>query len=79
MSAHRNIEVVVKGTAQVGNTIRRVREQRGLDQADLAERADLHRTYVSKFENATPRDTLGRLLRMLHALDLELVIRERQP
>ena len=68
-------EVIVRGPAQVGHAIRRFREARGLDQSALAEMADVHRTYVSKIENDTPADTLGRLMRMLRALDLELVIR----
>ena len=50
---------------------------RGVDQAGLAALADVHRTYVSKFESNTPRDTIGRLVRMLDALGLELVIRPR--
>ena len=78
MSANQNNEVVVSGAAQVGGALRRFREQRGLDQATLADLADIHRTYVSKFESNTPRDTLGRLLRMLDALDLELVVRSRR-
>ena len=78
MPANQNSEVVVTGTAHVGSALRRFREQRGLDQAGLAGLADVHRTYVSKFESNTPRDTLGRLLRMLDALDLELVIRSRR-
>lgn len=78
MPENRNIpEIVVRGPAQVGHAIRRVRDARGIDQATLAERADLHRTYVSKVENDTPGETLSRLLRMLAALDLELVIRPR--
>lgn len=78
MPTHQNsTEVVIHGPAQIGQTIRRFREARGIDQSELAELADLHRTYVSKAENATPTDTLGRLMRMLGALDLELVIRPR--
>jgi len=76
MSANSDIgEVVVPGPAQLGQTIRRVRELRGINQAELAELTDLHRTYVSKIENDTPADTLGRLLRIIRALGLELVIR----
>ena len=78
MSANPNSEIVVTGSAHVGSAIRRFREQRGVDQAGLADLADVHRTYVSKFESSTPRETLGRLLRMLDALDLELVIRPRR-
>lgn len=77
MSADQHSESVVRGTAQIGNTIRRLREARGLDQAQLAEAADVHRSYLSKIENHTPADTLGRLLRILSALDAELVIRPR--
>lgn len=78
MSANPNSEVVISGAAQVGGALRRFREMRGVDQAALADLADVHRTYVSKFESNTPQDTIGRLLRMLDALDLELVIRPRR-
>lgn len=76
MSANHDIgEVIVRGPAQIGHTIRRVRELHGIDQTDLAERADVHRTYLSKIENDTPSETIGRLLRILRALDLEVLIR----
>ena len=78
MSVNQNNEVVISGAAQVGNALRRFRESRGVDQAMVADLADVHRTYVSKFENDTPRETIGRLLRIIDALDLELVIRPRQ-
>ena len=78
MPVNPNNEIVVTGTAQIGHAIRRAREKRGLDQETFADLADVHRTYVSKFENETPRDTMGRLLRMLSALDLELVIRPKR-
>ncbi len=78
MPANPNNETIVTGSAHIGNAIRRAREERGLDQAAVADLADVHRTYVSKFENETPRDTIGRLLRMLNALDLELVIRPKR-
>ncbi len=58
MSVHPgSAEVVVRGPAQIGHAIRRFREERGLDQATLADLADVHRTYVSKIENDTPADT----------------------
>ena len=78
MSENQNNDAVISGAAQVGNALRRFRESRGVDQATLADLADVHRTYVSKFESSTPRDTIGRLLRMMDALDLELVIRPRR-
>jgi HTH-type transcriptional regulator / antitoxin HipB len=70
-------EVVVHGPAQIGHAIRRYREVRGFDQAELAAIADVHRSYVSKTENSTPTETLSKVMRMLRALDLELVIRPR--
>jgi HTH-type transcriptional regulator / antitoxin HipB len=69
----------IHGAAQIGHVIRRVREERGWDQAELALRADVHRSYVSKVENAMPADTLTRVMRMLRALDLEMVIQLRSP
>jgi len=58
MSSNQNTaaeEMVVHGPAQLGHAIRRFREEFGLHQADLS---DVHRTYVSKVENAMPADTL---------------------
>jgi len=80
MSGNQNIpaqELVIHGPAQLGHAIRRFREECGLDQVELADLADVHRTYVSKVENAMPADTLRRVMRMIHALNLELVIRKR--
>ncbi|HUF99056.1 MAG TPA: helix-turn-helix transcriptional regulator [Ilumatobacter sp.] len=78
MSVNQNTaEIVVHGPAQIGHAIRRYREVRGFDQAELAELADVHRSYVSKTENSTPTETLGKVMRMLRALDLELVVRPR--
>jgi transcriptional regulator with XRE-family HTH domain len=34
----------------LGQTIRREREKLGLSQEDFAERADIHRTYISSIE-----------------------------
>ena len=67
MPVNPNNEIVVTGSAQIGHAIRRAREKRGLDQETFADLADVHRTYVSKFENETPRDTMGRLLAKSHA------------
>jgi len=80
MSTNQNIAaegLVLYGPAQLGHAIRRFREERGLHQADLADLADVHRSYVSKVENAMPVDTLQKVMRMIDALNLELVIRKR--
>lgn len=71
-------DVVATGPDSIGETIRAVRQTDGIQQAELAERAGLHRSYVSKIERGGSMETMARVFRLLRALDLELVIRRRR-
>ena len=51
--------------------IRRMREDRGWSQEELAERAGIHRTYLSMVERMTRNPTLDVLERIANALDAE--------
>ena len=54
----------------VGNNIRRLRERRLLTQLELAERSDLHRSYIGGVERGERNVTIGNLARIASALQV---------
>ncbi|TMI98376.1 MAG: helix-turn-helix transcriptional regulator [Alphaproteobacteria bacterium] len=62
--------------------MRRLREAAGLSQEALADRASLHRTYVSSIERGERNLTLISIFRLAEALDVdprELVAPDKKP
>ena len=55
-----------------GLRVRQLREARGWSQEDLAEKADLHRTYVSGIERGTRNPTLTVLGRIAGGFGMTL-------
>lgn len=51
-----------------GSTVKAWRKRLGLSQEELAERADLHRTYVSDVERGARNLSLESITRVAHAL-----------
>ena len=51
--------------------LRRLREERGLSQEEFAERADLHRTYISMIERKTRNPTVDVLEKICLVLGVE--------
>ena len=56
---------------EVGRVVRRFREQASLSQEELAERADLHRTYIGAVERGERNLTVVSLDRISSALRLK--------
>src|SRR4051794_3860307 len=56
------------------NSVKRWRKHRGLTQEELAERADLHRTYISDVERGTRNLSLESIDKLARALDISLPI-----
>jgi len=54
-----------------GDAVRRRRRELGVSQEGLAERAQLHRTYISDVERANRNPSLESITRIARALDLE--------
>jgi transcriptional regulator with XRE-family HTH domain len=54
--------------SELGEQIRRLREQRGLTQEQLGERAKLHRVTVAKFEAGVLAPSLATLNHLARAL-----------
>ena len=57
-----------------GRTISRFREALGLSQEEFAERADIHRTYVSQLERGIKSPTLAVLIKIARALEIDLSV-----
>jgi len=58
-----------KGFAQA---LRQLRQEKGLSQEELADRAGLHRTYISQIERGIKSPSLRSLERIARALDVQL-------
>ena len=54
---------------EVGKYLRKAREAAGLTQTELAEKADVHRTYVSMLERNEKSPTLEVFFRLCKALE----------
>ncbi len=57
---------------RVGRNIKKEREAKGWSQEELADRAGLHRTYVSGVERGVRNPTVTVLERMAQALSLKI-------
>ena len=57
---------------RVGNNVRRLREKQGISQEELADRAALHRTYISGVERGVRNPTVVVLEKVADALGVEL-------
>lgn len=56
----------------VGLRIKELRKSRGLSQEQLAEKADINAKYLSRMERGTENPTLDMLIKLSHALDVEM-------
>ena len=70
------MEAIARTPLQLGSCIREMRRKLGLSQDHLATKIGVRQRTVSDIENAGAA-RLDTLLRVLAALDLELVIRSR--
>ena len=71
-------EYLVIGPQSLGKAIREFRLRRHVSQQELADRADIHRSYLSELESGFTTAALTRVMRAFAALDLEVVVRERR-
>jgi transcriptional regulator with XRE-family HTH domain len=70
-------EYVVIGPQSLGKAIREFRLRQDVSQQELADRTEMHRSYLSQLESGSTTEALSRIMRALAALDLEVVVRER--
>lgn len=60
--------------ASLGAAIRHYRQQAGLSQAELAERAGLNRTYLSALEQGRETEQVKRILRLLNQVGVRMTL-----
>jgi len=73
-------EQVIRAPAQLGVLLKGVRRQQGLSQQDVALKVGgTSQARLSQLELQPGRLTVERLLLILAALDLEVVVRPREP
>jgi len=58
----------------LGAAIRHYREEAGLSQAELADRAGLNRTYLSNLEQGRETEQMRRILRVLRQLGVRMTL-----
>jgi len=68
--AYGGAEVAEAGRVAFGRRVRAAREDRGLSQEALAERAGVHRTYVSSLERGQRNVGLDNVYALARALDV---------
>ena len=61
-----------KTLTEFGRNVSRLRNDAGLSQDKLAEKADLDRTYLSGIERGVRNPGIKTVLRLAHALDVSL-------
>lgn len=71
------METIVRLPNQLGAAVKRARRKKGYTQKDLGELTGLRQATISQLESGEVGAQLGTVLRVLAALDLELVIRTR--
>lgn len=71
------MEVIARTPAQLGAALKSARIRRGLSQTDAASSVGLKQKTVSSLENIGAKTSVETLYKMLSALDLELVVREK--
>lgn len=78
MSADEDIEYVVRNEHLFGAAVREFRQLAEVRQADLADRIDVNRSYLSAIENGRSNPAMRTLLRAFRELDLEVVVRAKR-
>jgi len=60
----------MSGSIHFGKIVKRIREERGISQEILADRADLNRSYVGEVERGTAMPSLSTVTKLARALNL---------
>jgi len=68
----------LEGSSQFGEAIRRFRKLRGLTQQELADLAGCSIMYVSQLERGKETAELGKALRILDVLDVDITFTDRK-
>jgi len=56
----------------IGSRIKELRRKKGLSQEEFAEKAETSQNYLSRMERGTENPTLDMLIKLSHALEVEM-------
>jgi transcriptional regulator with XRE-family HTH domain len=68
----------IRSTAELGELCRQERSRRGLTLADVYETTGLSTRFLSEFERGKEHASLGRALRALESLGLDVIVLPRE-
>lgn len=78
MSRNQDNEMVIRNETLFGLALQEHRTRAGMTQRELADRLDLHRSYLSALENGRTNTAMRAVMRAFRELGLEVVVRPRQ-
>ncbi|BDZ39866.1 helix-turn-helix domain-containing protein [Microbacterium suwonense] len=70
------MDVRLVNTTDLGAVAAEQRIKIGLTQSELAQRADVTRDWLARFETGSPNVTIARVMRVYRVLGLDLVVRD---
>ena len=70
--------MTIKDSAELGTIIRKHRKQAGLTQKKMASLAGVGARFLSELERGKPTIQLGKTLKVIQLLGLELTLRDRK-
>jgi HTH-type transcriptional regulator/antitoxin HipB len=68
----------VKTISQLGNSLKSIRQTLGLTQTEAAQRVGLLQKTISTLELGSEKSTIGSFLKLLSALDCDLIIAQKE-
>lgn len=71
------MKTVVKSALDIGTAIRKKRKEDGLTLADAAGLCNVNYRFLSDLENGKATAQLGKVLQVLHALGIEIELKDR--
>ena len=71
------MKTVVKSALDIGAAIRKKRKEDGLTLADAAGLCNVNYRFLSNLENGKATAQLGKVLQVLHALGIEIALKDR--
>jgi HTH-type transcriptional regulator/antitoxin HipB len=71
------VDYAARTPAQLGPILRSIRIERGLTQQDVGAKVGLKQSTVSAIENSAAHTRVDTLYKLLSALELELVVRDK--
>lgn len=69
--------ILIRTSEQLGDAVAQTRKTKGYSQQEFADLAGVGRRFVSDLENGKPTAEIGKVLRVLTALGLDLELRAR--